>query len=58
MKIDRQIYYWTHMLDEAFCKDRMLTEGKHWPEDYVKTGINLVKASPLGKQPWYTDSYI
>lgn len=47
-KFDKQIHYWTHMLDEAFCKDSLLTEGKHWPEDYIKTGINLVKASPLG----------
>ena len=43
--VDPQIHYWAHMLDEAFCKDRMLTEGKHWPKDYIKTGINLVKAS-------------
>ena len=54
---DYQIHYWAHMLDEAFNK-HMLTEGKHWPADYVKTGINLVKASQLGQQSWYLDSYI
>ena len=58
MKVDTYIQYWAHMLDEAFCKDKLLTEGKHWPEDYIKTGINLVKASPLGQQPWYLDAYI
>jgi len=36
------------MLDECFHKEQFLTEGKHWPEDYIKTGINLVKASSLG----------
>lgn len=46
------------MLDEAFNKEQFLTEGKHWPEDYIKTGINLVKASQLGQQSWYIDSYI
>ena len=45
------------MLDECFNK-QMLLEGKHWPEDYVKTGINLVKASSLGQQSWYSNSYI
>ena len=45
------------MLDEAFDKS-MLTEGKHWPEDYIKTAFNLIKASKLGQQPWYTDNYI
>jgi len=46
--IDRQIYYWAHMLDECFYKERFLTEGKHWPEDYVKTAYNSIKNSPLG----------
>ena len=57
MKTDNQIYFWAHMLDEAFNK-HMLSEGKHWPADYVKTGINLVKASQLGQQSWYSDSYV
>ena len=51
------MFYWAHMLDECFNK-QMLLEGKHWPEDYVKTGINLVKASSLGQQSWYSNSYI
>ena len=45
------------MLDEAFDKN-MLTEGKHWPDDYIKTAFNLIKASKLGQQPWYIDNYI
>ena len=56
MKTDKQIYFWAHMLDEAFSK--MLTEGKHWPEDYIKTAVNLVKRSPIGKQLWYSDAFI
>ena len=56
------IHYWAHMLDGAFCKSTlassMLTEGKHWPEDYIKTATNLIKSSALGKQPWYSDNYI
>ena len=47
MKTDKQIHFWAHMLDEAFNK-HMLTEGKHWPEDYIKTAINLIKQSPIG----------
>ena len=31
------------MLDEAFPEDAMLAEGKHWPEDYVKAAINMLK---------------
>jgi len=27
---------------------KVLTEGKHWPKDYIKTGVNMVKASSLG----------
>ena len=57
MKEDKMIHYWAHMLDEAFCK-QVLTEGKHWPEDYVKTAYNLIKQSALGKAPWYTDAFI
>ncbi len=41
------------MLDGAFSKtvpaNIMLTEGKHWPEDYVKTAYNAIKSSALGK---------
>lgn len=47
VKIDKQIYFWAHMLDEAFSK-HVLTEGKHWPEDYIKTAVNLIKQSPIG----------
>ena len=28
---------------------KILTEGKHWPEDYAKTAFNLIKSSDLGK---------
>ena len=27
---------------------RFLSEGKHWPEDYVKTAFNAIKNSELG----------
>ena len=54
---EQQLYYWTHMLDEAFGKN-ILTEGKHWPEDYAKTAFNTIKASTLGQQSWYTSEYI
>lgn len=37
---------------------QFLTEGKHWPADYVKTAYNMVKQSELGKQSWYYDEYI
>ena len=37
---------------------RLISEGKHWPTDYVKTGINMVKGSPIGKQSWYNDDFI
>ena len=47
------IDYLAHMLDEA-----LLAEGKHWPEDYKKTAFNSIKNSELGKQSWYTDSFI
>ena len=46
------------MLDEAFNKDALLTEGKHWPEDYTKTAFNLIKQSPIGQQSWYSDNFI
>lgn len=35
-----------------------MTEGKHWPEDYVKTAFNLIKQSKLGQASWYNDEYI
>ena len=57
MKQNAQIHYWAHMLDEVYDKN-MLTEGKHWPEDYIKTAFNLIKSSQLGKQSWYSDEYI
>ena len=31
-----------------FGKNIFLTEGKHWPADYIKTAINTIKASKLG----------
>ncbi len=58
MDISQQICFWAHMLDEAFGKDVFLTEGKHWPEDYIKTAFNAIKSSPIGQQPWYSDDYI
>ena len=45
-------------IKESNGMNSMLTEGKHWPADYVKTGINMVKASQLSKHPWYTDAFI
>ena len=37
---------------------QILTEGKHWPEDYIKTALNLIKQSPIGQQSWYSDTFI
>ena len=37
---------------------RLISEGKHWPADYIKTGMNMVKNSSLGKQSWYNDAFI
>ena len=54
---DKQIYFWAHMLDECYDK-RLLTEGKHWPEDYAKTAFNLIKQSKLGQQSQYSDDAI
>ena len=54
---EEQLYYWTHMLDEAFNKN-IITEGKHWPEDYIKTAFNTIKSSQLGQQSWYSNEYI
>ena len=36
----------------------LILEGKHWPEDYIKTAKNIIKTSPLGQQSWYSDQYI
>lgn len=38
--------------------ESIVSKGKHWPEDYIKTGYNTIKASPLGKTSWYSDNYI
>lgn len=56
MNFEQQLHYWTHMLDEAF--PNMLTEGDHWPEDFVRKAYNQVKQSPLGQTAWYKDQYI
>lgn len=37
--------------------ESVITEGKHWPEDYKKTALNMIKASPLGQTSWYSDNY-
>ena len=47
MDINQQVYFWAHMLDEAFGK-KVITEGKHWPADYAKTAFNAIKSSLLG----------
>jgi len=36
----------------------ILTEGKHWPEDYAKTAYNTIKNSPLGKTSWYSEEFL
>ena len=43
---DRGVHFWAHMLDGALGK-HMLSEGKHWPEDYLKTAFNYLKASNI-----------
>ena len=35
--------------------ESIVTEGKHWPEDYIKVGFNMIKNSDLGRQSWYSD---
>jgi len=37
--------------------ESVITEGKHWPEDYKKTALNMIKDSPLGQTSWYSDNY-
>ena len=39
-------------------RKQLISEGKHWPEDYEKTAFNLIKQSLIGQQSWYTDDYI
>ena len=38
---------------KKLIRESMLSEGKHWPEDYVKTGRNLINGSQLRSQSWY-----
>ena len=38
--------------------ESILSEGKHWPEDYKKTAINTIKKSSLGRTSWYSDDLI
>ena len=42
----------------AESNDSVITEGKHWPEDYKKTAFNMIKASPLGQTDWYSNPLI
>ncbi len=44
--------------EEHLAESSLLTEGKHWPEDYVKTAFNTIKNSNLGKQSWYKEEYL
>ncbi len=37
---------------------KILSEGKHWPEDYVKTAKNTILNSDLGKASWYSEKAI
>ena len=53
--IDTYLKLQSMILNESFS---LLTEGKHWPEDYLKTAFNTIKNSPLGKTSWYKDEYI
>ena len=46
------------MINIKYIYESILTEGKHWPADYVKTAFNAIKASPLGQQSWYSDNFI
>ena len=48
--ISRQVYFWAHMLDEAFCKDT-LDEGG---EDIVDNDIYLSNlAKSIGDKAWF-----
>ena len=39
-------------------ENMFVSEGKHWPEDYKKTAINMIKSSPLSGVAWYSDDLI
>ena len=43
----------THFKNLLF--ESILTEGKHWPEDYKKTAINTIKNSKMPELKWYYD---
>jgi hypothetical protein len=43
---------------QYLIESKLISEGKHWPEDYVKTAKNIIKSSPLGQQSWYSDEFI
>ena len=53
MKIPKE-----HAIRLKRLTESVISEGKHWPEDYIKTAFNTIKNSELGKQSWYTDDYI
>lgn len=38
--------------------EAILSEGRHWPEDYRTLAFNRIKNSPIGNTFWYTDEYI
>jgi len=69
MNIDQNlIFHWASLFESDenrrcgkvsyLDEEEVVTEGKHWPEDYVKTAYNLIKQSKLGRASWYSDSYI
>jgi len=41
------IAYWENQL-KTMNESRILSEGMHWPEDYVNKAYNRIKASKLG----------
>ena len=43
---------------QFISESQLISEGKHWPKDYVKTAKNIIKQSMLGQQSWYSDQYI
>ncbi len=38
--------------------ESVISEGKHWPADYIKTAKNTVKASKVGDKKWFEDIYL
>ena len=38
--LESRLSFWNRMLREA-----MLVEGKHWPEDYIKAALNMLKTT-------------